>query len=128
MTRAPAVRLAGTGSYVPPRVVTNAVFADTLDTTDEWIASRTGIRERRYAGPGETSSTMGTIAAERAIDAAGLTAKDIDAVIVGTVTPDMMCPSVASLVQANLGCRHVAAFDVSAACSAFVYALGVGDS
>ena len=123
-----AARLAGTGSYVPPRVVTNAVFADTLDTSDEWITTRTGIRERRYAGPGETTSSMAILAAKEALHAAGQSADDVDLIVVGTVTPDMMCPSVAGLVQAGLGCRPIPAFDVTAACSGFLYAVGVGDS
>jgi len=117
----------GTGSFVPARVVPNADFADTLDTSDEWIRSRTGIRERRYAEPGDTAATMGTAAARHALTAAGLTAADLDLIVCATVTPDLMCPSTACLIQASLGCRTVPAFDVVAACSGFVYALAVAE-
>src|SRR5207237_2878111 len=95
------------------------------DTTDEWIRRRPGFRERRFAALGETSSSLGTIAARRAIESAGLAPADIDLIICATVTPDLMSPANACLIQAALGCRHVPAFDLSAACSGFLYALSV---
>lgn len=120
--------MTGTGSCLPTRVVTNDVFAKTLnlDTSDEWIHTRTGILARRFAGTGETSSSLGTIAARNAIASAGLSSCEIDLVICATVTPDMMCPSNACLIQAELGCRSVPAFDISAVCSGFLYALSIG--
>ena len=121
------VAVRGTGSALPARVVPNAEFTDRyrLDTSDEWIRTRTGIRERRFAGPGETAASLASTASCRALAAAGLTPADLDLIVCGTVTPDLMCPSVACLVQAALGCRTVPAFDVSAACSGFLYALSV---
>ena len=128
MTQLHGVALRGTGSCVPDRVVPNDEFADALhlDTSDEWIRTRTGIRTRRFAELGETSATLGTKAAQRALDAAGLAPADIDLIVCGTVTPDLMCPSNGCRIQALLGCRPVPAFDVSAACSGFLYALQVG--
>jgi 3-oxoacyl-[acyl-carrier-protein] synthase-3 len=127
MTHLYGVTLRGTGSCVPNRVVPNDEFADTLnlDTSDEWIRTRTGIRARRFAELGETSATLGTQAARRAIEASKLTPADIDLIVCATVTPDLMCPSNGCLLQAALGCRPVPAFDVSAACSGFLYALSV---
>ncbi|MDB5313297.1 MAG: fabH 1 [Gemmataceae bacterium] len=121
------VALRGTGSCLPARVVPNDEFTDTLnlDTSDEWIRSRTGIRERRFAGLGETSSSLGTVAARRALESAGLTPDELDLVICATVTPDLMSPATACLIQAALGCRHIPAFDLSAACSGFLFALSV---
>jgi 3-oxoacyl-[acyl-carrier-protein] synthase-3 len=127
MTRPPATAILGTGRFTPPRVVPNDEFAETLETTDEWIRTRTGIRERRYAGPADTSATLGTLAAREALAAAGVAPEAVDLIICATVTPDMMCPSNACLIQAYLGCGPVPAFDLSAACSGFVYALGVAD-
>ena len=127
MDRPIQATIRGTGSFVPARVVTNDEFADTLETSDEWIRTRTGIRERRYAGAGDTAATMGTTAAAAALAAAGLTPNDIDLIVCATVTPDLMCPSTACLIQAALGCRTVPAFDVAAACSGFVYALSVAE-
>ena len=128
MTQLLGVAVRGTGSSLPARVVPNNDFTDVLnlDTSDEWIRTRTGIRERRFAGLGETSATLGTAAARNALAAAGLAPADIDLVVCATVTPDLMSPSTAALIQAALGCRHVPAFDVSAACSGFLYALSVG--
>ena len=117
----------GTGACVPARVVPNSEFAETLDTSDEWIRSRTGIHERRHVGPAETSASLGAEAARRAIEAAGVSPEQVDLIVCATITPDLMCPSNACLIQAALGCRTVPAFDVSAACSGFLYALSVGD-
>src|SRR5687767_11714933 len=127
MSRPIGAAVAGTGSCLPSRAVSNAVFAETLDTSDDWIRSRTGIRERRFAGPGETAATLGTAAARQALAAAGLRPADLDLIVCGTVTPDLLCPSAACLIQAALGCRPVPAFDVSAACSGFLYALAVAE-
>jgi 3-oxoacyl-[acyl-carrier-protein] synthase-3 len=114
----------GTGSYAPERVVTNEELSKTVDTSDEWIHTRSGIRERRIAGPGETTSDMGAAAARRALEAAGLTAADIDLLVVATVTPDLVMPAAACLIQTKLGVPSAAAcFDLNAACSGFVYAL-----
>lgn len=119
------VAVTGTGSALPDRVVPNSAFADELhlDTSDEWIRTRTGIRERRYAGPRDTAATLGEAAARRALDAAGLAPTDPDLIVFATVTPDLMSPSCAALVQARLGCRPVPAFDLSAACTGFVFGL-----
>lgn len=116
----------GLGSYVPQEVVTNKELEHLVDTTDEWILERTGIRERRIADEGETTSVLATKAAERALADAGVGAGEIDLIIVATVTPDMSFPSVACLVQANLKATNAAAFDLTAVCSGFVYALIVG--
>src|SRR5437588_11732005 len=108
------VALRGTGSCLPARVVSNDDFTDALnlDTSDEWIRTRTGIRERRFAGLGETSASLGTIAAKNALEAAGLTPRDIDLIVCATITPDLMAPSTANLIQAGLGCRQIPAFDI----------------
>jgi 3-oxoacyl-[acyl-carrier-protein] synthase-3 len=128
MTQLLGATLRGTGSCLPARIVPNDEFTDVLnlDTSDEWIRTRTGIRERRFAGSGETSATLGTTAARAAVESAGLTPDDIDLIVCATVTPDLMSPSTANLIQAALGCRHIPAFDVAAACSGFLYALSVG--
>jgi 3-oxoacyl-[acyl-carrier-protein] synthase-3 len=110
-------------TYVPPRVLTNADLEKMVDTTDEWILQRTGIRERHIVEPGMATSDLGKEAALRAIAGAGLTPADIGFLVVGTVTPDMMFPSTACLVQTKIGARHAWGFDLSAACSAFTYAL-----
>lgn len=120
-------RIAGTGSYLPEKVVTNADLAQTVDTNDEWIQSRTGIRERRVAAEGETTSDLGYQAALRALEAAGIDASQLDMIVVGTTTPDLIFPSTACLIQARLGVAGCAALDVNAACSGFVYALSVAD-
>jgi len=114
------------GSYVPERVMTNADLEKMVDTSDEWITTRTGIKERRIAAGGEFTSDLGARAAERALAKAGLTADQIDLIIVATLTPDMMFPSTACLVQQKIGARRAAAFDLEAACSGFIYALEVG--
>ena len=116
----------GLGSYVPERVMSNAELERMVETSDEWITSRTGIRERRIAGANETTSDMALEAARRAMTAAGVTAADIDLIIVATITPDMPFPSTACLVQQKLGAHRAVAFDIEAACSGFVYALDIG--
>jgi 3-oxoacyl-[acyl-carrier-protein] synthase-3 len=120
-------RIAGTGSYLPQKVVTNDDLAKVVDTSDEWIRTRTGIRERRVAAEGEATSDMGYQAALKAIEAAGITADDIDMIVVGTTTPDVIFPSAACLIQQKLGIAGCPAFDVNAACSGFVFALTVAD-
>ncbi len=117
------VALIGTGSYVPERRLTNSDLEKMVDTSNEWIVARTGIEERRIAAPGEKTSDMATKAALRAMEAAGVTPEEIDLIIVGTVTPDTFTPSTACYVQANIGAKNAAAFDISAACSSFLFAL-----
>ncbi|MBQ3239767.1 MAG: ketoacyl-ACP synthase III [Akkermansia sp.] len=117
------VALIGTGSYVPERRLTNSDLEKMVDTSNEWIVARTGIEERRIAAPGEKTSDMATKAALRAMEAAGVTPDEIDLIIVGTVTPDTFTPSTACYVQANIGAKNAAAFDISAACSSFLFAL-----
>jgi 3-oxoacyl-[acyl-carrier-protein] synthase III len=119
------MKITGTGSYVPERILTNADLAEIVDTNDEWIVSRTGIRERRIAAAGETTSAMSTKAALRAMEAAGVTAEELDLIIVGTVTPDSLFPSTACYVQQNLGATRAVAFDISAACAGFLYAMQI---
>jgi len=117
----------GIGSYLPAKKVSNADLEKIVDTTDEWIVQRTGIRNRHIAGEGETTSMLATHAARAALDNAGLTANDIDLVIVGTATPDFTFPSVATQVQAAIGMHHGVAFDLQAVCSGFVFALTTAD-
>ncbi len=119
------VSIIGTGSYVPERILTNAELEKLVDTTDEWIVSRTGIRERRIAAPGEATSHMAAKAATKAMEQAGVTAQDLDLIIVATVTPDTSFPATACWVQRHLGAKRAACFDLSAACSGFLYALEV---
>ncbi len=121
-------RIVGTGSYLPPRVVTNAELARRVDTSDEWIVSRTGIRQRHIADETQTSSDLALEASREALQAAGVKANDLDLIIVATSTPDYVFPSTACLLQAKLGVRGCTAFDVQAVCSGFVYGLGVADS
>jgi len=115
----------GTGSYVPPKVLTNKDLEKLVDTTDEWIVTRTGIKERHQAEAGVFTSDLAVEASKRALESAGLTAKDLDLIILGTITPDMPTPSTACFVQSKLGAPQAAAFDISAACSGFVYGLSV---
>ncbi len=117
----------GVGASLPERRVTNAELETMVDTTDEWILQRTGIRERRIAGPGETTSVLATRAAQQALENAGRTAADIDLIVLATSTPDFTFPSSATQVQAALGITRGAAFDVQAVCSGFVYALTIAD-
>ena len=119
--------IAGIGSYLPARVMTNAELAAKVDTSDEWIVQRTGIRQRHIAGEGETTSMLATKAAENALADAGLAAADIDLIVLGTATPDYTFPSVATQVQHNLGITHGVAFDVAAVCSGFLFALSTAD-
>jgi 3-oxoacyl-[acyl-carrier-protein] synthase-3 len=121
------IRISGTGSALPAHCVTNLELSKTVDTSDEWIRERTGIRQRYLAGEGETTSVLATHAARKAIEAAGLTASDIDLIIVATTTPDMVFPSTACLVQAALGVSGGIAFDVQAVCTGFLYALGTAE-
>jgi len=121
-------RIAGTGSYLPPRVVTNEELSKKLDTSDAWIQERTGIRQRHIADESQASSDLALEASRRALDAAGVTAADIDLIVVATSTPDFIFPSTACLLQAKLGVKGCAAFDVQAVCSGFVYALATADS
>ena len=120
-------RIAGTGSYLPENIVTNADREKRVDTSDQWIRERTGIRQRHIALPGQTTSDLAFEAATRALEAAGVEASEIDLLIVGTTTPDIIFPSTACLLQHRLGANGCPAFDVNAACSGFVYALGVAD-
>jgi 3-oxoacyl-[acyl-carrier-protein] synthase III len=118
----------GCGSYLPERVITNAELAARLDTSDEWIRQRTGIRERRVAAEGEVCSDLARAAGERALAAAGMKASELDLVVLATATPDNTFPATATRVQAKLGMGGGAAFDVQAVCSGFIYALAVADN
>ncbi|PTX95975.1 3-oxoacyl-ACP synthase [Spartobacteria bacterium LR76] len=120
-----AVSIVGTGSYVPEKVLTNAELEKMVDTTDEWIVSRTGIKERRIAAEGEFTSHMAANAARRAMEQAGVTAEEIQLIVVATVTPDTFFPSTACHVQRQLGAKNAACFDISAACSGFLYGIEV---
>ena len=120
--------ITGTGSALPARRVSNAELAQTVDTTDEWIVERTGIRFRHIAAAEETTATLGTDAARNAMDAAGIDADDVDLIILATATPDQTFPASATKVQAALGVKDCIAFDIAAVCSGFLYALGVADS
>src|SRR6266481_4155001 len=118
--------IAGTGSFLPEKRLTNDDLSKLVDTNDEWIVQRTGIKERRIAGEGETTATLATAAARKALDAAGVEAKELDLIIVATITPEMVFPSTACFVAAALGLNSTPAFDMSAACSGFIYALNTG--
>jgi 3-oxoacyl-[acyl-carrier-protein] synthase III len=118
----------GCGGYLPKRIVTNAELAERLDTSDEWIVQRTGIRERRVAAPGELTSDLALAASRDALASAGLPGSDLDLVVLATATPDNTFPATATKLQAALGMRRGAAFDVQAVCSGFVYALAVADN
>ena len=117
--------IAGIGHYLPERIMTNAEMERLIDTTDEWIVTRTGIRERRIAAPEQASSDLGLEAAREAMADAGVTAQDLDLIIVGTATPDMLFPATACVMQDRLGAKRAGAFDLSAACSSFVYGAAV---
>jgi len=120
--------IAGTGSYLPERVVTNEELAKAIDTSDEWITARTGIRQRHIAGEGELTSDLALQAAKRALEGSGVTAEEIDLLILATTTPDNTFPATATKVQTQLGMANGAAFDIQAVCSGFVYALSVADN
>ena len=120
-------RIAGTGSYLPERVLTNKDLEAMVETSDQWIRDRTGITERRIAADGQTTCDLAEEAARQALDAAGLQPQDIDLLIVGTTTPDVIFPSTACLLQHRLGMAECGAFDVNAACSGFIYAMSVAD-
>jgi 3-oxoacyl-[acyl-carrier-protein] synthase-3 len=120
-------RITGTGSALPERVLSNFDLEKFVETSDEWIRTRTGIRQRHVAAEGETTGDLAFLAAERALAAAGVKASELDLIVLGTTTPDLIFPSTACLVQNRLGANGCAAFDVNAACSGFVYALGVAD-
>jgi 3-oxoacyl-[acyl-carrier-protein] synthase III len=120
-----SVSITGVGSYVPDRVLTNADLEKMVETSDDWITSRTGIKERRIAAEKQATSDLATEAARRALASAGVSAADVDLIIVATITPDMLFPSTACLVQQKLGAHRAAAFDIEAACSGFVYALDI---
>ena len=121
-------RIIGTGSYLPADVVSNASLAVRVDTSDEWIVERTGIRQRHIAAAGEFTSDLGTAAARRALASASLTAADVDLIIVATATPDQTFPACATVIQHKLGMLHGVAFDLAAVCSGFLYALAVADA
>lgn len=120
-------RIAGTGSYLPEKVVTNKDLEKVVDTSDEWIRERTGIKRRHLAADGETTSDLALVAANNALEMAGIGAEDIDLIVVGTATPDKVFPATACIIQRRLGIGGCAAFDVQAACSGFVYGLDVAD-
>ncbi len=119
------IAIVGTGSYLPEKILTNQELEKMVETSDEWIFSRTGIKERRIAAPGETTSDLGTEAAKRALEAANLTAEEIELIVVATITPDVVFPSTACYIQSKLGAKKAAALDIGAACTGFVYALSV---
>jgi 3-oxoacyl-[acyl-carrier-protein] synthase III len=119
--------LLGTGRSLPSRVMRNGDFPESLGTSDEWIRTRTGILERRYASPEESASSLALEAAKLALAEANVTPDQLDLIICGTITPDTACPSVGCRLQAALGCRTIPAFDVGAACSGFMYSLGVAE-
>lgn len=123
----PRSRIAGTGAYAPERVLSNFDLEKLVDTSDQWIVERTGIKERRVAAADETASDMALEASKRALGMAGLEAKDLDMIVVGTISADMPLPACAAFLQQKLGCPGIPAFDVAAACAGFVYAMSIGD-
>ena len=123
MTTPIRAKISALGTYVPPRLLTNSDLETMVDTSNEWIMSRVGIRERHIVDKGVTTSDLAVEAAKKALAQRGISANDIGAIILGTVTPDMFFPSTACLVQHKLGAKGIWGFDISAACSAFLYAL-----
>tara|TARA_R110000868_G_scaffold190862_2_gene434963 strand:- start:28633 stop:29598 length:966 start_codon:yes stop_codon:yes gene_type:complete len=123
-----SIVITGTGGALPANIVTNDDLSSIVETSDEWIQSRTGIQQRHFKSGDESTSSLATKAAQQALESANLTVDDIDLIIVGTATPDLTFPSVACQVQANLGMKHGAAFDLAAACSGFIYALSMAES
>jgi 3-oxoacyl-[acyl-carrier-protein] synthase III len=126
-TRTPLIRIAGTGRFSPEKVVTNKDLEAVVDTSDEWIRTRTGIRERRIAGEGTGAADMGAAAARKALEEAGLTPADVDVLLVSTATPDRLLPSTACDIQAILGAEHASAYDFATACSGFLYGLSLAE-
>ena len=123
-----SVRILGTGSYVPPKVLTNYDLQKMgLDTTDEWVVQRTGVSERRVAGPEVTTADLGYEASLKALNMAGMTARDLDLIILATITPDTCCPSGANWLEAKLGASQAVSFDVTAACSGFIFGFNVAE-
>ena len=120
-------KIVSTGSYLPEKILTNDDLSKIVDTSDEWIRTRSGIRARHIAADGEETSDLALMSAQRALDAAGLKALDIDLIVVATTTPDVIFPSTACIVQDKLGARNAVAFDIQAVCSGFVYALSIVD-
>lgn len=120
-------RIAGTGRYLPERVLGNAELERLVDTSEEWIRTRTGIERRHIAAEGQTTADLAEQAARQALDAAGVTPRDIDFLVVGTTTPDVVFPNVGCLLQERLGIHGCAAFSVEAACSGFIYALSIAE-
>ena len=125
MTDKPGAAIAGTGSYMPEKVLSNHDLTKMVDTSDEWITVRTGIKERHIAGQNETTASMATAASEKALEDAGVEPQQIDAIICATITPEMPLPATACFIQDNLGAEHASAFDIAAACSGFVYGLEI---
>ena len=121
-------RITGTGSFAPRKVITNHDLERLIDTSDEWITERTGIKERRIAEKGQTTSDLAYEASRRALKAAGLGADDLDLILVATMTPDTILPSTGCVLQEKLGARKAAAFDISAACSGFIYGMSVANA
>jgi 3-oxoacyl-[acyl-carrier-protein] synthase-3 len=122
---AQGVTIAGTGSYLPEKILTNDDLSKFVETSDEWIVTRTGIKERRIAGEGESTSHLGSKAGQKALEQAGMAAEDLDLIIVATITPDTLTPATACYVQQQLGATKAVAFDISAACSGFLYAMKI---
>ncbi|HUB06734.1 MAG TPA: beta-ketoacyl-ACP synthase III [Myxococcales bacterium] len=123
----PKSQIVGTGSYVPDKVLTNRDLEKLVETSDQWIVDRTGIRERRVAAEGEAVSDMAVVASRRALEMAGLRPEDLDLIIVGTISADMPLPSAAAFLQAKLGAKNAAAFDVAAACAGSLYGMSIAD-
>lgn len=121
----PKARIIGLGSYLPEKILTNSDLEKLVETSDEWIVSRTGMRERRIAGPSECTSDMGAASAKKALEAAKLAAADLDLILVATMTPDYICPSTAGVIQHLIGATNAAAVDIQAACTGFLYALSM---
>ena len=119
-------KLAGTGSYLPEKVLTNADLEKMIDTSDEWISTRTGIKERRIVAQDQAASDLAYEASRKAMQAAQVKAEELDMIIVATITPDMIFPATACVLQERLGAKGVAAFDLEAACSGFLYGISIG--
>lgn len=128
MTMLSSVGIIGTGMYVPEKILTNADLEKIVETNDEWIVSRTGIRERHIAAPDQATSDLAYHAAMQALENAGMTADQLDLIVIATITPDTMFPSTACILQEKLGAKNAAAFDLSAACSGFVYSMATASS